>query len=474
VTLLADDERILLTFRVVDRRLAVDPARVAEVVRRPPLTRVPHAPLGLVGVANVRGRIVPVIALAQLLGLAEKDVSLDRLIVLDGPNPVGLAVDEVTGLKTGVGDLSSAHDDGFVSAARLDALLEGAFAAFRRGSASNHTAPHPQRAPSEPSAEIALLAFELADQPYALPLETVREVTAAPPDLARLPGTDAAMLGVTNVRGVLTPVVSARVLLGLPSAPLGPEARVVITAVGEATVGVAVDRVSAILRAPPTRIGAVPGLLNRGAGEARVVAMLRTDLGRLVAVLDPERLFAEESMAQILEDGRVAAEDTARATEGATFRRFLVFTLKHETYGVDIAAVEEVVRLPPNLSRLPKAPPYILGVMSWRGAPLPVIDQRRRFDLGDALPKGGVRVIVMRVGDSVAGFAVDSVTSIRAIPTTELRPTPELAQEASRLFEHVADAESGDGIILLLNPRELLDRAEAELLASLAADTPAS
>jgi purine-binding chemotaxis protein CheW len=470
----ADGERTLLTFRVADRRLAVDPARVAEVVRRPLITRVPHAPPGLSGVASVRGRIVPVIALGRLLGLAETAGALERLIVLEGALPVGLVVDEVTGLETGAGDRFFSEDGGFVSAARLDALLEAAFSTFRRGGAASRAAPRATQAPSpERAADIALLAFTLADQPYALPLETVREVIATPPDLTKLPRTDAAMLGVANVRGRLTPVVSARVLLGLPYAPLGTDSRVVVTTVGGAAVGVGVDRVTEILRAPADRIGAVPGLLNRAAGEARVASMLRSRQGGLIAVLDPERLFAEESMAQVLEDA-VAAIDPADAAVAATFRRFLIFKLKDETYGVDIAAVEEVIALPPALPRLPKAPPYVLGVMNWRGHALPVIDQRRRFDLDDAAPDRGARVIVMRVEGLAAGFVVDSVAQIRAIPMGQLRPTPELAQEASRLFEHVADAESGGGVVLLVDPRELLDRAEADLLASIANDAPPS
>jgi purine-binding chemotaxis protein CheW len=470
----ADGERTLLTFRVADRHLAVDPARVAEVVRHPVVTRVPHAPPGLSGVASVRGRIVPVVALGRLMGLAETTASRERLIILDGAHPVGLAVDEVTGLETGTGDRFLTEEGGFVSTARLDALLDSSFSAFRRGGAASRAAPQPMRAPSqERTAEIALLAFALADQPYALPLETVREVIATPSDLTKLPRTDAAMLGVANVRGHLTPVVSARVLLGLPYEPLGPDSRVVITVVGGSSVGVAVDRVSEILRAPADSIGAVPGLLNRAAGEARVAAMLRPSQGGLVAVLDPERLFAEESMAQVLEDAS-AATDPEDAAGAATFRRFLIFSLKDETYGVDIAAVEEVVALPPNLARLPKAPPYVLGVMSWRGQALPIIDQRRRFDLGDAAPNRSARVMVMRLEGLAAGFVVDSVTQIRAVPTAQLRPTPELAQEASRLFDHVADTEDGDGVILLVNPRELLDRAEADLLASLTNDAPPS
>ncbi|WP_374569762.1 chemotaxis protein CheW [Phenylobacterium sp. J426] len=95
----ADDA--LLTFRVGDRRLAVAASEVAEVVRRPRVTRVPHAPRALAGVASLRGQVLPVVALDAVLGTAGEAGAAARLVVLDGAPPLGLAVDEVTGLAGG-------------------------------------------------------------------------------------------------------------------------------------------------------------------------------------------------------------------------------------------------------------------------------------------------------------------------------------------------------------------------------------
>jgi purine-binding chemotaxis protein CheW len=255
--------------------------------------------------------------------------------------------------------------------------------------------------------------------------------------------------------------------------------RVVVASVAGAQIGLAVDHVSAIVHAAPSAIGAVPKLLNRGAGEAQVMAMLRTAGGGLVSLLEPERLFAEESMAQILEDGRDAGAAAAKAagTEGAdagALRRVLVFQLGDERYGLDIAQVEEVAALPPRLPRVPRAPDYVLGVMSLRGQPVPVIDQRRRFGVDAADAAARPRVIVTRVGELVAGFAVDAVSEILELPADRLSPTPELASDGARLFDQVAQAGDDGAVILLVNPRELLDRAERDLVAALAARAEAT
>jgi chemotaxis signal transduction protein len=80
-------------------RFAVSLASVAEVGRVPSVTRVPGTPVWVAGVANWRGRILPVLDLGSLLGAPESDLGTGaRLLVLstDGVS-VGLLVDAVEG-----------------------------------------------------------------------------------------------------------------------------------------------------------------------------------------------------------------------------------------------------------------------------------------------------------------------------------------------------------------------------------------
>ena len=57
------------------------------------------------------------------------------------------------------------------------------------------------------------------------------------------------------------------------------------------------------------------------------------------------------------------------------------FRLGDQEYGIPIAAVSEIARPPENITRLPKAPAFIDGVMNLRGSVVPIVDLRRRFDL---------------------------------------------------------------------------------------------
>ncbi|MFC7690916.1 chemotaxis protein CheW [Paeniroseomonas aquatica] len=112
--------------------------------------------------------------------------------------------------------------------------------------------------------------------------------------------------------------------------------------------------------------------------------------------------------------------------------------------------------------------------MTLRGRVVPVIDQRRRFEVaGQAGGRG--RIIVVTVDGLQAGFAVDAASELRRIAAAEIAPVPALGDEAGgQVFDRVATL-AGDGrMVLLIEPRALLDRAERDLLAGIAAAVPAA
>ena len=71
-----------------------------------------------------------------------------------------------------------------------------------------------------------------------------------------------------------------------------------------------------------------------------------------------------------------------------------------------------------------------------------------------------------------AGFVVDTVSEVLSIPQSQLRTTPDLATDGSQVIDRIANIEVEGRMILLLDPRELLDRAEADLLAAMGESDP--
>jgi purine-binding chemotaxis protein CheW len=483
-----DDDGEVLSFCLGGERFSLPSASVAEIIRPRAITRVPHAQASLLGVLNLRGRVLPVVSLAQLAGRAARPAtSASRILVLDRAAPVGLWVDSVLGLARREGD----------EQIEIDALLARDFASLMsapRAGREPVLLDHATRAKTENGVsadarpDLALIGFCLAGQEYALPLDEVAEVIALPMDVASLPHTDEAMLGVMALRGALLPLVSLRVLLGLRADGWDrAHARILVTRVGNARAGLVADSMSAILRVPARDVDQVPPVLTRGRGEAHIMAICRLEQGsRLVSILSADRLFDQATASRI--QARATEETAQVATNApAAAEKFVVFRLGGESYGLPIDAVDEVVRRPEHLTRVPRAPAFLQGVMNLRGQVVPVIDQRQRFAVNDAEHGTGRRVLIVTIDGLRAGFVVDAVSEVVNIPVTELRAAPSLAADGSQMFDRVAifsgtgpgmnggiDRARDEKMILLVDAKALLDRAERDVLAGLAAEAAAA
>ncbi|WP_052003198.1 chemotaxis protein CheW [Microvirga sp. BSC39] len=463
-----------LTVQVGDERFALPASDVAEVIRPPTVTLVPLGPSSLLGVANLRGAVMPVVSLHRLLGGEAGPSSNARVVVIDRGAPVGLMIDRVaslgeTGADGGTGAPAQTID--------LDALLAKDFGrSIRRVQHRQVQAvtDGQDRTAAEQS-QVALVCFVVAGQDFALPLTSVREVVALPDGVAVVPQTDSVMLGVTSLRGQLLPLVSLRALLGLRVGGQGGDrSRVVVARIGNGFVGLAIDGMKEILRLPSSAIDPVPAILTRGDAEAQIQGICRLEGGRrLVSVLSTDHLFRDQALMEQITSQTGKNHDMATVDGPSTGdEQFIVFQLGGEEYGLPIGSVDEVVRVPDTLTRLPKAPAFIEGVMNLRGRVVPVIDQRRRFKLDGQGERRRERIVVVRIDQMQAGFVVDTVSEVLNIPQNQLRPTPDLAADGSQVIDRIANIEVEGRMILLLDPRELLDRAEKDLLAAMGESDP--
>ncbi len=350
-------------------------------------------------------------------------------------------------------------------------MLARDFAALPRRRTGERPVAIPTAAPEKlDQDELALIGFTVAGQDYALPLDKVAEVIPMPAAIAEVPDTDAAMMGVISFRGTLLPLVSLRVLLGLPTQGFERDkARIVVTRAGPALIGLVADHMTAIIRVAEDALDPVPLVLTRGQSEARIEAICRLDGGaRLIAVLSPAKLFDETTAARIFAGVQHGTTTMAADTDHAMSEQFVVFQLADEHYGLPIASVDEVVRCPDSLTRVPRAPAFIEGVMNLRGRIVPIIDQRQRFAASGEATRGR-RVVVVTIDGVRAGFVVDAVSEVLTIAASELVAAPDMTADGSRLFDRIATIARDGRLILVIDPRAMLDRAERDVLAALGA-----
>jgi purine-binding chemotaxis protein CheW len=283
-----------------------------------------------------------------------------------------------------------------------------------------------------------------------------------------VPGSEPLALGVTSYRDTLLPLFSLRGLLGLPAAQAWEDtAKIVIVMVRGALVGLVVDRMRAIMPADPDLIEPTPSALAaRIGGEARVRAIYRGAAGqRLISILAPDMLFRGEIMDRLMQDrGADRNGGGTRARHASDAVTFLVFRLGDDEFGLPIDVIDEVTRMPSQITKVPKTPAFLEGVCNLRGQVVPVVDQRRRFGMPPLADGSRRRLIVVHTAHHRAGLIVDSVSEVMRTDSDAIAEAPNLTGEATRLVNGIVNLEQAGRIVLILDPAELLTRAEHGLL----------
>jgi purine-binding chemotaxis protein CheW len=93
-------------------------------------------------------------------------------------------------------------------------------------------------------------------------------------------------------------------------------------------------------------------------------------------------------------------------------KRYLIFRIGKEEYGLDIQKITTINEMETNITRVPKTPQYLKGVINLRGEIIPIIDMRLKFLLPQVEVTEDTRIIIVKNEDIILGFIVDSVDDV--------------------------------------------------------------
>lgn len=491
--------RQFVTFIVGDEVFAVDMAPVQEIIRVPEVVRVPLAPASLDGLANLRGKVLPIISLRRIFGFAERaNDDASRAVVIDRGMPLGFVVDRVASVISidpeqieDTRSLSTTVDaelvsgllrevDGYPLIMVLDfaRLINNEFAgiaamARRNVESGMETTRQPDKEENPFADILQLVSFEAAGQEYAIVIDDVQEIVQVPDAIVHVPHSASHVLGVMTLRNRLLPLVSLRRMFGLPERDADQDSRIMVVSLGAASVGVVMDRVNEVLRVARADVDAMPALLTREDDLSEIAEICRLDGGkRLVSILSVKNMFRHSAVREALftADTMKQKQDHTGAEEqdndaGNDEVQVVIFRLGKEEFGIPIESVQEIVRVPEELTHVPKAATSVEGVINLRGAVLPVIDLRRRLGLEDIERTDGQRIIVILIDGACSGFIVDSVKEVLKIHTSAIEPVPRLSGDPSRLLERMANLEQQQRMVQLVDPRRLMEEQEQPDLA---------
>ena len=497
---LSSDTRQFVTFIAGGEVFAVDMAPVQEIIRLPEVVRVPLAPATLNGLANLRGKVLPIISLRRMFGFAEQEHDdATRAVVVDVGQPLGFVVDRVASVVAvelsqieDVGAIRSTVDTDLLSGLIKDVgghamimvldfekLIRREFSqitaiAKNAGMAGSLSASKEDEE-VDASDELQLVSFNVAEQEYAIAIDDVQEIVQIPDTIIHVPHSESHVIGVMTLRSRLLPLVSLRRMFGLPDEPLDEKSRIVVLALGGTSVGVAVDGVSEVLRISKSYVDPMPALLAKDGGFADIAEICRLDDGkRLVSIITVRNLFDHSAIKEALNtvndiDRETGVETAELEDHNDDDEQVVVFYLDKEEFGVPINSVQEIVRVPDALIHVPKAPIFVEGVINLRGSVLPVIDLRLRLGLPRVERSDRQRIMVFLIANVRTGFIVDGVAEVLKIPKMVIELAPRLSGGQSKLLSRMANMEKQKRMVQLLDPAYLV---EGEELTSLVAVSP--
>lgn len=134
--------------------------------------------------------------------------------------------------------------------------------------------------------------------------------------------------------------------------------------------------------------------------------------------------------------------------------QLVTFGLGSEEFGVDIMLVQEIIRIPP-ITRVPKAPSFVEGVINLRGNVIPVVSLRNRFGMEPAEETDLSRIIVLEVDSKVFGIRVDAVTEVLRLEDDAIEPPPSVAMGVDSHYIRGV-GKIGDRLLILLDLEHIM------------------
>lgn len=156
------------------------------------------------------------------------------------------------------------------------------------------------------------------------------------------------------------------------------------------------------------------------------------------------------------------SEEDEKVKEVIELVQLVTFTMAGETYALEIQQVEAIINLIP-ITRVPKAPPHIDGVINLRGEIVPVINTRRRLRLTELERKPSNQIIILSFEEEKvkAGFLVDSVQEVIRLPESAIEPPSRVSESVD--VEYLRGVGKIDNkIIILLNASRIVFGKQSE------------
>jgi purine-binding chemotaxis protein CheW len=457
---------------------------VKEIIRVPNITKVPNAPAYIEGACNLRGNVLPIIDGRTRFNLERKAKDENsRVLVIDVEGKAtGVVVDkvsEVMRVSTSdieeppqiVKNIDSDYLNGVVkldNGNRLVMLLDVVRALNVNSNVkdqinaqdgnSQKSSTVVNNASAESIDEEQLVSFLLDKEEYAIGIMKVKEIIRVP-QIVKVPNSEAYIEGVVSIRNNLLPIINLRTYFGMGYMDINDHTRILIVDMGSFTAGIMVDKISEVLRVPTSIIQSPPKFSSQNGEQLKGIAKLNNGK-RMILILEPSKVISNDEINAISGINGTDQQDADDRNIGRTLideEQLVTFKIDMEEYGIKIINVQEINRMT-EITKIPRAPYYVEGIVNLRGNVIPALDLRRLFKLSEKQVTDATRIIIVDFDGKRTGIVVDSVSEVLRFEKTLIETPPDILSSGidSEYVEGVGKLDGGKRMILLLDISKVL------------------
>jgi len=445
------DRQIFGSFILSDSEFALSVSYVQEVVNAPDsYTPVPLAPSFLKGLFNLRGTVMPILDLCELLNLKPTTVSENQkiaVIELDGVC-VGLLFDKT-------GEVFKSHDDerSDFGQENLNGVVGGVFKkdhGKRIVQILNvskifklHNVPKDSRTRlgkenfnKRRGTRKQCISFVVGPAKCALPISDIQEILKIE-KLSESALSVGNCIGTIDLRGSTVPVIDFSALLNYRDVDRSESAthgdrRIVVMRLEKELFGLMVDSIDSIISYFPDELLQFSLLEQKKADMFVGCITGHSELD--ILLLDHQRILSNEEVNEITRGhSKIYRNETSavntKLNKNLTRRTFITFNVS-ETYAVAINEVKEIIDLPKQLLQPPRLKKHVKGILNLRGDLVTIIDARTLYRNGlknsDGFNPENQKVLVFSKDGNLFGLIVDSVESIVTFSESDKVKLPQM------------------------------------------------
>jgi len=149
--------------------------------------------------------------------------------------------------------------------------------------------------------------------------------------------------------------------------------------------------------------------------------------------------------------------------------KYLTFELAGEEYGLEILKVQEIIGMM-QVTRVPRTPEFVRGVINLRGKVIPVVDLRLKFGLDSCEATERTCIIVLQVAQGDAsvtmGVIVDEVSEVIDVEAAAIEPAPDFGTSLDTDFI-LGMGKVRDAVVMLLDVDKVLAADEVAAIGAL-------